>query len=296
MRGPVRSSRKGEGNEEYNYEQILLENNPGKQICYRNDQTPTSLTAELLTYLGSTDPELRDQIAYKTFANFLERDYYSLEEIEIYIASLLANLEIGIGETESDSVFLRSFSALFLAEIVHNDNKVPRLKEPLIRTILEKGLWYLDSEKDSRGYVQEKGWAHALAHTADLLLVLGKSSNTGKREHQQILNEISNKMIRPTSSVYMYGEDDRLSRAVLEILRRGTLTETFLKKWLNSFLKPGNGSWNGAWTQEESAGAFFNVRNFLRSLYLQVVAEDDLPLQSELERMIYETIQELRPF
>ena len=261
-----------------------------------NDQTPTSLTAELLTYLGSTDPELRDEIAYKTFANFLERDYYSLEEIEIYIASLLANLEYGIGETDTDSVFRRSFSALLLAEIVHNDNKAPRLKKPLIRTILEKVLWYLDAEKDLRGYVPEKGWAHAMAHTADLLLVLGKSSNTAKREHQLIMNEISNKLIHSTNRVYLFGEDDRLSRAVLEIFRRGTLSETFLKKWLRSFLKPEDGSWNGAWTKEESARAFFNVRNFLRSLYLLVTTEAGLSSQEELESLLLKTVQDLKPY
>ena len=102
--------------------------------------TPTSLTAELFSYLGSTDAELRDQIAYETFANFLQRDYFSLEEIEIYIANLLANLDIGIGEVESDSVFLRSFSALFLAEIVHNDNKAPRLEGvPSFKRSLKRG-------------------------------------------------------------------------------------------------------------------------------------------------------------
>ncbi len=95
----------------------------GNQYAIPTGHTPTSLTAELFLYLGSTDPELRDQIAYETFANFLKRDYFSLEEIEIYIANLLANLDIGIGETDSDSVFLRSFSVLFLAEIIHNDNK-----------------------------------------------------------------------------------------------------------------------------------------------------------------------------
>jgi hypothetical protein len=260
------------------------------------DHTPTSLTAELLTYLGSTDPELRDQIAYETFANFLDRDYYSLEEIEIYIASLLANLEIGIGETESDSVFLRAFSVLFLAEIIHNDNKVPRLKKPIIKTILKKGLWYLAEEKDPRGYVQEKGWAHALAHSADLLLVLGKSLNTGKSEHQLILNAISEKLTQSTNWVYLHGEDDRLSRAVVEILRRGALSATYMRKWLNTFLKPGGDSWKGAWTEEESARAFFNVRNFMRSLYVQVVTEDELPLQDELEKMILETVQKLRPY
>jgi hypothetical protein len=260
------------------------------------DHTPTSLTAELMTYLGSTDPELRDRIAYEAFANFLERDYYSPEEIAIYSANLLANLEIGIGETGTDSVFLRSFSVLFLAEIVYNDNKVPRLKKPIIKTILEKGLWYLAAEQDPRGFVQDKGWAHALAHTADLLLVLGKNWNTGSREHNRILDGISKKLIQSTNWVYLYGEDDRLSRAVLEILRRGILSGSFIKKWLDSFLKPGNSSWKGAWTKAESTNAFFNVRNFMRSLYWQVAAEDDLPLQEELEKIILETVQKLRPY
>jgi len=259
-------------------------------------QTPTTLTAELFTYLGSIDPELRDEITYDIFANFLERDYYSLEEIEIYIANLLANLEVGIGERESDSVFLRSFSVLCLAEIIYNDNKAPRLKEPIVKTVLEKGLWYLAAENDPRGYVEGKGWAHALAHTADLLLVLGKSPNTGGRDHRMILNDIRAKLTKSTNWVYLHGEDDRTSRAVLEILRRDTLSGTFLKKWLNSFLEPEDGTWKGAWTKEESTGAFFNVRSFLRSLYLQVKTEDNLPQQENLEQMFLETIQNLRSY
>ena len=266
------------------------------QYAIPADHTPTSLTAELFSYLGSTDPELRDQIAYETFANFLKRDYYSLEEIEIYIANLLANLDIEIGEVESDSVFLRSFSVLFLAEIVHNDNKAPRLKGPVIQTILEKGLRYLASEKDLRGYVKGKGWAHALAHTADLLLVLGRNLNTSEREHTLILIGMSEKLIQSTTWVYAYGEDDRLSRAALEILRRSTLSATFVRRWQDSLIKPNDGSWKGAWTKEQTTRAFFNVRNFVRSLYLQVSTEDGFPLQEELEQMLLETIQNLRPY
>ena len=257
--------------------------------------TPTSLTAELFDYLGSTDPELRDEIGYEAFANFLERGYYNEEEIAIYIANLLANLEIGIGENETDSVFLRSFSALFLAEIVHNDNKIPRLKKAITKTILEKALWYLAAERDLRGFVPEKGWAHALAHTADLLLVLGKNLNTGELQHQRILKGIREKLILSIHWVYIYGEDDRLSRAALEILRRNTLPSTFIHNWLKSFLEPESGAWKGAWAEEETAHAFFNVRNFLRSLYLQVTTEDGLLLQEELENMLLETVQNLRP-
>lgn len=260
------------------------------------DHTPTSLTAVLFEYLGSTDPELRDEIAYETFANFLKRNYYSEEEIAIYIVSLLANLEIGIGQAGTDSVFLRSFSVLLLAEIIHNDNKAPQLKKPIIKTILEKGLWYLDAERDLRGYILDKGWAHAVAHTADLCLVLGKNMHTGSREHNRILYAIGKKLLHSTDWIYMYGEDDRLSRAVLEILRRDTLSMAFVKKWLVFFLQPYEGNRTEAWTKEESWYAFFNVRNFLRSLYLQVITEDELPGQELHERMILETVQKLRPY
>jgi Protein of unknown function (DUF2785) len=258
--------------------------------------TPTSLTAELFLYLGSTDPELRDQIAYETFANFLQRDYFSLDEIEIYIANLLANLDIGIGETDSDSVFLRSFSVLFLAEIIHNDNKTPLLKGPVIQTILEKGLWYLASEKDLRGYVEGKGWAHALAHTADLLLVLGRNLHTGESDHSLLLLGMSEKLLQSTTWVFVYGEDDRLSRAALEVLRRGTLSVTFVRRWMDSFLKPDDGSWKGAWKKERTTLSFFNVRNFVRSLYLQISNEEGFSQQEELEQILLETVQVLQPY
>ena len=266
------------------------------QYAIPTGHTPTSLTAELFLYLGSTDPELRDQIAYETFANFLKRDYFSLEEIEIYIANLLANLDIGIGETDSDSIFLRTFSMLFLAEIIHNDNKAPLLNELVVQTILEKGLWYLAHEQDLRGYVIEKGWAHALAHTADLLLVLGRSLSTDKNDHSLMLAGMSEKLIQSTTWVHIYGEDERLAKAALEILRRGTLSATFVRRWLDSFLKPNGASWEGAWTKAESARAFFNARNFIRSLYLQVATEVGFPQQEELERMLLEIVQNFRPY
>ena len=96
--------------------------------------------------------------------------------------------------------------------------------------------------------------------------------------------------------VYIHGEDDRLSSAVVEILRGGTLSITQLQKWLKSFLAPNDGSWKGAWTNEESTRAYFNVRNFLRSLYIKATAAEDIPRQEELEKMILNAIQELKPF
>jgi len=255
--------------------------------------TLDELTKELFSYLGNTDPELRDDIGYIVYANWLEMGLYSQADIENHITKLLENLEKGIGEIETNSVFLRSFSVLFLAEIIHNDNKAPQLHKEVIQEILRKGLAYLQSEKDPRGYAQGKGWVHALAHIADLLRVLSKNDHTSLNEHKQILTGIAKKLVAASDWVYVHGEDDRLSAAVLSILRRDMLPKSAIKGWIASFTSP---NWKGAWTNEESTHAFFNVRNFLRSLYLQVATEENLPNHDELEKMFLDGIQKLRPY
>lgn len=255
-----------------------------------------SLTPELLDLLGRTDPELRDELAYAILVEWVERDLYSPDELREMIVRLSANLEIGIGEIETDSVFLRTFSILVLALIVYYDNKKSFLNPEEVQAILEKGLQYLAAEKDPRGYVPVKGWAHALAHTADLLHVLAKNNNTGASQHNRILSEVVRKLTQSTNWVYIHGEDDRLTAAVLTIFQRGLLDLSTTKAWLDSLINPQNGSWKGAWTNEESTRAYFNVRNFLRSLYLQVVTEDEIQHKDELEELLLEAIQNLRPY
>lgn len=258
--------------------------------------TVNSLTPELLSLFGNIDPKLRDDLAYTILVEWVEHDLYTPDELRQIIAGLSANLEIGIGETETDSVFLRAFSVLALALIVYYDNKNSFLKSEEIEAILVIALQYLATEKDPRGYVPVKGWAHALAHTADLFLVLVKNTNTGAPEHIRILSEITQKLTAKTRWVYVHGEDDRLSAIVLTVFRRGLLDLPIIIEWLDSLTNPKSGTWKGAWTIEGTTYAFSNVRNFLRSLYLQVTTEENIPDQDKLEMTILEAIQNLRPY
>lgn len=255
-----------------------------------------SFTPELLNSLGSTDPELRDDLAYAILVEWVEQDLYRPDDLRQIIAGLSAKLGVGIGDTETDTVFLRAFSVLALALIVYYDNQKSFLKPEDIKAILDQGLQYLAAEKDPRGYVPVKGWAHALAHTADLLLVLAENKNTGAMEHNRILVEIARKLIDATNWVFVHGEDDRLSAAVLTIFQRNLLDLSAIEEWLDSLTNPKSGSWKGAWTKEESTRAFFNVRNFLRSLYLQVTTENEFPQKDNLEKMLLEAIQKLKPY
>jgi len=253
------------------------------------------LTKTIFGYLGNVDPDLRDEIAYIVYANWLKRDMYSPDEIRLHIAELLANLEKGIGEIESDSVFLRAFSVLFLAEIVHNDNKKSVLEQADISSIFDKGLQYLDAEKDPRGFVPVKGWAHALAHTADLMMVLGKNRYIGKDELEKFLQGIAAKLIHSANWIYIHGEDERLANAVIAIFERNLLSLDFIELWLASLTSPKR-SWIGAYMDEDVAKAFHNTRNFLRSLSEAVQKAEGLPNKEALMQMTQQASTSLKPY
>ena len=257
--------------------------------------TLDGLTGTLFSYLSSSDSELRDDIAYSVYANWLKRGMYSQAEIHTHVDQLLSNLDIGIGEIESDSVFLRSFSVLFLAEIVHNDHKQPLLDEEQITTIFEKTLWYLEMEKDPRGHIPEKGWAHALAHTADLILQLGKNRYIDETGLERLLAGIRNKLVRSTDWVYIHGEDDRLAGAVVEILKRGLVGIDPIKAWLNYFVEPEQ-SWKGVYAQEHGTRAFHNTRNFLRSLSEAVRNTPGVPDREQVQSAVFQALDHLKPY
>jgi hypothetical protein len=259
--------------------------------------TLENLTDILFSYLGSTDPELRDEIAYVVYANWLKREMYSSETIKTHIDKLLSNLDKGIGERESDTVFLRTFSILLLAEIVHNDNKKQLLQKDQVKAILAKALWYLDAEKDPRGYIPVKGWAHALAHTGDLILVLARNRYIDGSDLWKMLATLSNKIVHSTGYVYIHGEDERLASAVIEILRRDLISLNQLEIWARSFREPDGKDWKGAYTDEGHNRAFQNTRNLLRSIYLALLAQpEDFPDQEQLIRLGWNTLTELKPY
>jgi hypothetical protein len=271
---------------------IALANN---EYNLPDGHTLAELTGILFGYLGNVDSELRDDIAYMTYANWLKQKRYTAEEVRAHISTLLANLEHGIGDTETDSVFLRAFSVLMLAELVHNDNKSPLLEKEQISEILAKGLWYLAAEKDPRGHIPIKGWAHALAHTADLLLVLGKNRNIEKADHEHILQSIATKLIHSTNWIYFHGEDDRLANATTAILQRNLISLEFVEAWLKSITEPGK-PWSGAYVDADQAKAFHNSRNYLRSLSHLIEATEQWQASLDTAHLVHDALDNLKPY
>jgi hypothetical protein len=158
------------------------------------------LTRELLDYLASPDPQLRDQFGYEILATWMARDVLSPAAMRAVGEALLPRLQIGLGERDTDSVFTRSFAVLLLAEVVNNHHRHPFLDTRTLDAYLAAGLDYLARERDVRGYVPDHGWAHATAHTADLLLELAAEPYLAAPELARILDAIADTVTAPRLS------------------------------------------------------------------------------------------------
>ena len=186
----------------------------------RDDAPAVGLLPELSGYLGSPDPELRDGIAYPVLTQWIYvRQLVPAGVLRELVADWRANLSRGIGEQGTDTVFLRSFSALMLSVAAARDNKAPWLDETGFDGLLADALAYLREERDTRGFDEEKGWIHAVAHTADLLKFLARSRYLDPADQGAILGAIAGKL-EAIDHVLVRGEDERLARAVVSVVAR----------------------------------------------------------------------------
>ncbi|KAB8138075.1 DUF2785 domain-containing protein [Gracilibacillus oryzae] len=127
------------------------------------------LIEEMLNNIGSTDSELRDQLIYQTFGNLIMENYLSKEQEIHILEGCRKRLFYQIGVKNDDSVFTRSFSALVIVLILEKDTVNRNLADELVLKVIEDSICYVKLEEDVRGFVQDKGWAHSVAHGADLL-------------------------------------------------------------------------------------------------------------------------------
>ena len=190
-------------------------------IVRLQDVDEERIIQSMLHHIGSTDPELRDQLIYTLFYRFIiEDDQLTNEQLTNMLKTTLKyHLFHGIGEEASDTVFTRSFSTLLIALIVHQDRQQGFLSETDIDTLKAKLLAYLDCEIDTRGYVPTKGWAHSIAHVADAFDELVLHPHLDETEFGEILEALWDKVMSP--SIYVHDEDERLLNPIFALLQRG---------------------------------------------------------------------------
>jgi hypothetical protein len=239
--------------------------------------TAVELTGELFGYLSLPDPELRDKFGYFIFSSWVLADRLTVDYLRTLIPRLQELLTTGIGEQGTDTVFGRTFGALWLAVIVYYDNHHRQfMTEAETRSVMNSALTYFAQERDLRGYVAGKGWAHSCAHTADLIDELVQHRHLGAADVVRMLNAIAHKAQALTGIIYQHEEDERMAYAVVTAFQNKLVTAEIVTVWLKPFED---------WAEEHPRysysgdpamwGCYVNVKNLLRSIYTRLnIAED----------------------
>jgi hypothetical protein len=213
------------------------------------------LVDELLDGLCSPDPALRDEQAYPVLAAWIMAGHLDgqLASLGEQVTGLLAHPQIQA----------RTFAALILAVLVHRDTAAAVLDaQSLPRWTDRFAHWWL-AETDLRGWDDQLGWLHAMAHGADVIGELGLSPRLGGDDLARLLDLTGTRLLTPTGYVFAHQEDDRTALALATVLARPELTAAAATGWLGSVHR-----YLEAPHQGPVPAPAANTTRTLRSLYL----------------------------
>ena len=255
---------------------------------YWDEVDQLTILHSMLEHIGSTDSELRDGLIYASFYKLImERKQIEATLLCELLQTCMDELLFkGIGEKGTDTVFTRSFTTLLLALILGRDNQEDFLSKDTIDDMKEKLIKYIELEKDLRGYVPGKGWAHSVAHAADMIDELVKNPKLNKECYPDIVRALWSK-VHISNSVYIHGEDERLLIPILEMLDRGVDAAEFDELFLQL---PIELKFQKEQIEEEKYWILvFNIKTFLKSFYIKINGKAKLlPLQQKIEEVLVE--------
>ncbi|WP_334074440.1 DUF2785 domain-containing protein [Paenibacillus sp. A14] len=243
-----------------------------KDIRERDYKIPEGVDAELLVQemlceIGSIDSELRDDLIYFTFYQWIQRNALSPETKRNMLYTSLDDNHLfrGLGSSCEDTVFTRSFSVLISPLILECNFSRPFLTEEDIRHVFNQMCRYFRGESDLRGYVEHKGWAHAVAHTSDAFETLVKCQGITKDDHLAIMDLILEKA-QVNTHYYVDGEDERMAEVINTIIQRNLLGDDPIVAWVQKATK-----FKTIGKYPEDSIVRGNVRNLLRSVYFNTM-------------------------
>jgi len=222
----------------------------------------------MLQYIGDPDPELRDELIYSTLCEWIcEKEYFSEDEL-LYILSVITNenhLFYHIGNDGDDTVFTRTFSVVAVVLILHQHRKRAFLEYDLFEKTKNDLIRYYREEKDLRGYLEDKGWAHGAAHGADAMNGLVQCKESGEAVYLEVLEAIKKVLY---NGKYTFGneEDERITLVVYRMIKYNLMPHKAISDWIEGLCQC------CGWEKSRSQYvARVNTKNFIRSLYFKLM-------------------------
>ncbi|MDO6426681.1 DUF2785 domain-containing protein [Thalassotalea sp. 1_MG-2023] len=229
------------------------------------DKKRNNLAITLLNCLSHPDPKIRDEIVYQAYSTWLRNKALDTETIN----TLLFKLQTILASKSKDpNGFEQPFAALVLSEVVRVDRITPYMSEQERQTIVDVSTRFMSNISDYRGFNEQEGWRHNVAHTADIFLQLALNKQVTKAQHQQLLTAIK-QQISPKNTFYTFGEPKRLAMPVVYIILQNKLSADEFANWLTSVTSPAPfETWQSVYQSEQGLAKLHNTRSFLHNLYV----------------------------
>jgi len=231
----------------------------------------------VLTCFHSTDAELRDNLAYSVMAKWISSSQFTHDQLHTILEQALSSqmLHYRIGESNTPSVLMRSFSSLIIASILYQDQQEQFLSEETYSKVLNALLTYAEREMDLRGYVVEFGWAHSVAHVADAFDELAYHRFSSYDVCQQIWQAFC-QFIRRAEGVFGYEEDERMAVAIRSMITHQHVSVAQFCTWVEDTKEQ--------FSQEaymERYAKSVNLKHVVRSVYVGLKLNGQLQEEEE---------------
>jgi hypothetical protein len=246
--------------------------------------------------LASPDPKLRDEVAYATAERLILRERaLTPDELRRVAAQWSANLENGLGERGTDTVFVRSFSALCLSLVAAADRATPFLTKDEAGALFDRLLDYFARERDLRGFDPAAGWMHSVAHTADALNFLARNPDLPAGTDTRLLAAVRTKILE-SDVVFAWGENDRMARALHAALRRDDADPAALRSWVEQWVDAHGVLWaSGPLVDPVAYARVENARQVLSGLYVALAHDaSSAPGGARAQQTILEGLARMR--
>lgn len=252
-----------------------------------------TLALEIADLAGSTDPVLRDHCGYEILAAWIYRDHrVSPNDLELLRRKLLPGMFFHIGEAGDDAIFRRSFSALYLSILAAEDLRTPFMSPNGFKDTLDAAIRSYAEEKDLRGYIPGKGWAHATAHAADLLKFLGRNDKLSPDFQKRIIQAVAQRA-RSADSPLVWGEDARMAAALLSLVSRNDFASAAFDEWFRRLVPQFQELWKSAAIDPKAYTSVHNQVNVLTHLSARIAADKENRVDPGFRSSLNTTLSQL---
>ena len=256
-------------------------------------QSAAELASEATQLLGSTDPEIRDGIAYEALSDWVYGEQLlTASQLEQLREQLARNAVHGLGGAGDDSLFLRSFSILALSVLAAEDLQKPFLSPEHYAGLVDLGIQSLTQERDLRGYVPGKGWGHATAHAADLLKFLARNPKLQPVQQRRIVEAVATRL-RTAGVVFVWGEDARLAATLASVARRADAEAGNFSRWFEELRAAHHRVWDGEFDPALYVAERAQL-NALAQLSLNLDSDPTAPGSPAIRELLRAASRELR--